>query len=74
MKRVSFLLIFSVIVFISISFFVRGTSLSDTEECVSCHGVGFAKGHYFQFDGLVNLYNEKFARPALEIITMIRSK
>ncbi|UCC40133.1 MAG: ammonia-forming cytochrome c nitrite reductase subunit c552, partial [Candidatus Aminicenantes bacterium] len=44
------------------------------DVCTSCHGVGFAKGHYFQFDGLVNLYNEKFARPALEIITMIRSK
>jgi hypothetical protein len=24
---------------------------------------GFIAGHYYQFDGLVNLYNEKFAKP-----------
>ena len=42
--------------------------------CGACHGASFAQGHYYQFDALVNLYNEKFARPALEIITMIKNK
>jgi cytochrome c553 len=41
--------------------------------CGACHGARFAKGHYYQFDSLVNLYNEKFARPASEIITMIKN-
>lgn len=44
------------------------------DVCGACHGNSFAKGHYYQFDGLVNLYNEKFARPSNEIITMIRNK
>ena len=44
------------------------------DVCGACHGNSFAKGHYYQFDGLVNLYNEKFARPANEIIKMIRNK
>ena len=42
--------------------------------CGACHGARFAKGHYYQFDSLVNLYNEKFARPANEIIMLIKNK
>ena len=42
--------------------------------CSACHGASFAQGHYYQFDALVNLYNEKFARPALKIITLIKNK
>ena len=44
------------------------------DVCSACHGKSFANGHYYQFDSLVNLYNEKFAKPALEIITLIRNK
>jgi len=44
------------------------------DVCGACHGGSFAKGHYYQFDALVNLYNEKFAKPSNEIITMIRNK
>ena len=40
--------------------------------CINCHGKTFIDGHYYQFDALVNLYNEKFAKPAGEIINMIK--
>lgn len=42
--------------------------------CVNCHGQAFADGHYFQFDAGVRLYDEKFAKPATEIINMVRAK
>jgi len=42
--------------------------------CVNCHGKSFADGHYYQFDALVRLYNEKFAKPATEIMKIVRSK
>lgn len=38
--------------------------------CKNCHTISFVVGHYKQFDNLVNLYNEKFAKPA----TLIRSE
>lgn len=44
------------------------------DVCKACHSTQFATNHYYQFDGLVNLYNEKFAKPANEIITLIRKK
>jgi len=42
--------------------------------CQACHSSSFSLGHYAQFDGLVDLYNEKFAKPALAIITLIKQK
>jgi len=39
--------------------------------CRNCHGSAFADGHYYQFDALVRLYNDKFARPAGEIIRLV---
>ncbi|MCK5124686.1 MAG: hypothetical protein KAR42_00375 [candidate division Zixibacteria bacterium] len=42
--------------------------------CVACHSNTFADGHYYQFDALVNLYNEKFAKPATEIMTIVRER
>ena len=44
------------------------------QVCVNCHGRTFAEGHYYQFDALVNLYNEKFAKPATDIMNLIKSK
>ncbi|MBZ0264693.1 hypothetical protein K8I28_08480 [bacterium] len=41
------------------------------DVCSSCHGPVFVNGHYYQFDGVVNLYNEKFAKPAGEIMQII---
>ena len=44
------------------------------DVCGACHGKMFAKNHYHQFDALVMLYNEKFAKPASKIIAMLREK
>lgn len=40
--------------------------------CVNCHSDSFAQGHFYQFDALVHLYNEKFAKPAADIMAIIR--
>lgn len=42
------------------------------EVCSACHGPTWVDGHYFQLDGVVNLYNEKFARPAGEIMAILK--
>jgi hydroxylamine dehydrogenase len=42
--------------------------------CSACHGKRFTDGHYAQLDGLVRLYNEKFAKPAGAIMAMIKKK
>lgn len=44
------------------------------DVCGSCHGSAFADGHYYQFDALVKLYNEKFAKPAGDIMKIINAK
>ncbi len=33
------------------------------EVCAACHSEGVIEGHYKQFDDVVDLYNEKFAKP-----------
>ncbi|MCP4723905.1 MAG: cytochrome C552 [bacterium] len=43
------------------------------DVCISCHSTTFAEGHFFQFDATVELYNEKFAKPAKDIIDLVRS-
>jgi hydroxylamine dehydrogenase len=42
--------------------------------CTTCHSNTFADGHYYQFDALVNLYNDKFAKPATEIMKIVRDR
>jgi hypothetical protein len=42
------------------------------DVCRQCHGPRHVEGFYASFDGLVNLYNEKFARPAAEIMEILR--
>lgn len=44
------------------------------DVCRTCHGSQFVDGHYHQYDATVRLYNEKFAQPATEIMTMIQKK
>lgn len=44
------------------------------DVCLACHQQGFVDGHYYQYDALVKLYNEKFAKPAGKIIKMIKAK
>ncbi len=41
--------------------------------CASCHTSSFVGNFYAQFDGLVGLYNEKFAAPATEIYGKLRA-
>ncbi|MGC2588194.1 MAG: hypothetical protein WA445_18290, partial [Pseudolabrys sp.] len=38
------------------------------EVCTSCHASGQVDGFYTQFDNLVDLYNDKFAKPAAAIM------
>lgn len=40
--------------------------------CSSCHGRVFVDGHFYQYDATVKLYNEKFAKPAGEIMRLVR--
>ncbi len=40
--------------------------------CINCHGQTFIDGHFYQFDALVNLYDEKFAKPAGEIMKLVK--
>ncbi len=37
------------------------------DVCSSCHSAPFVDGFYQQFDNLVGLYNDKFAKPAMAI-------
>src|SRR5574337_899808 len=37
------------------------------DVCSSCHASPFVEGFYKQFDNLVGLYNDKFAKPATAI-------
>jgi hypothetical protein len=36
--------------------------------CRACHSSSVVEGHYIQFDNLVDLYNEKFAKPIAAIM------
>nr|MBN2276597.1 hydroxylamine oxidoreductase [candidate division Zixibacteria bacterium] len=42
------------------------------DVCTACHTRVFIDGHFYQFDALVNLYDEKFGQPAGEIMALIR--
>ncbi len=44
------------------------------DVCTNCHGAHWVDGHYWQFDGVVQLYNEKFAEPAGRIMEIVRRK
>ena len=43
-----------------------------TDVCHACHGPRHVQGFYRSYDGLVNLYNEKFAKPSLKIMGVLR--
>ncbi len=44
------------------------------QVCSACHQQNFVDGHYYQFDAVVNLYNQKFAKPATDIMIMIKDQ
>ncbi|MEN8175221.1 MAG: multiheme c-type cytochrome, partial [Pseudomonadota bacterium] len=41
--------------------------------CRACHTSGVVEGHYKQFDDLVALYNEKFAKPTAAIVKELKA-
>ncbi len=44
------------------------------DVCTACHTASFTDGHFYQFDATVRLYNEKFARPATELMKLVRQR
>ena len=42
--------------------------------CLACHSPGMVEGHYKQFDDVVELYNEKFAKPIAAIMGELKEK
>jgi len=44
------------------------------DVCTACHETEFVKGHYYQYDAVVELYNQKFGKPATKLMTMIQQK
>ena len=43
------------------------------EVCTNCHSPQYVDQHYIQMDAGIELYNEKFAKPAGEIMSALRS-
>ncbi|MCP4118696.1 MAG: hypothetical protein GY737_25540 [Desulfobacteraceae bacterium] len=41
--------------------------------CKSCHGVNQVRDFYSQLDDLVNLYNDKFGKPGVELVKMLKA-
>ncbi len=41
--------------------------------CANCHAPDWIAGHYSQYDDVVELYNEKFAKPAKKIMDALRT-
>ncbi|NQT98063.1 MAG: hydroxylamine oxidoreductase, partial [Candidatus Marinimicrobia bacterium] len=44
------------------------------QVCASCHEDQFVENFYYQYYAVVRLYNEKFAKPATEIMNLIKKK
>jgi len=44
------------------------------DVCAACHSNSHIEGFYSQYDALVNLYNEKFAKPGGELMTHMKKK
>ncbi|MFQ5665939.1 MAG: multiheme c-type cytochrome [Candidatus Binatia bacterium] len=44
------------------------------DVCGNCHGPDFVKAFYVQYDKTVELYNDKFARPAKRIMDALRTE
>jgi hypothetical protein len=42
--------------------------------CFGCHSTSVIEGHYLQFDGVVDLYNEKFAKPISGVMAELKDK
>ena len=42
------------------------------DVCVNCHNPSYVDNFYIQYDGLIDLYNEKFARPGQELMKLAK--
>lgn len=42
------------------------------DVCLNCHNQNFVDGFYTQYDGLIDLYHEKFASPGLELMALAK--
>ncbi len=42
------------------------------EVCLHCHNQNFVDGFYSQYDALIELYHDKFARPGLELYNLAK--
>ena len=42
--------------------------------CANCHAESFVAGFYQQYDSVVELYNEKFAKPGAGLMSLLREK
>ncbi|MGB5776767.1 MAG: multiheme c-type cytochrome, partial [Sedimenticolaceae bacterium] len=42
--------------------------------CFGCHATSVIEGHYAQFDGVVDLYNEKFAKPIAAVMAELKEQ
>ena len=42
------------------------------DVCLNCHNQNFIDGFYQQYDGLLQLYHEKFASPGLELFALAK--
>jgi hydroxylamine dehydrogenase len=42
------------------------------DVCLSCHNEHFIKSFYIQYDGLIDLYHEKFASPGKELMQLAK--
>jgi hypothetical protein len=40
------------------------------EVCLNCHNTNFIDSFYLQYDALIELYHEKFAKPGLELVEL----
>ncbi len=49
---------------------VRRKNMQDV--CLNCHNKGWVDNFYMQYDGLVNLYNDKFGTPAKELYALAK--
>lgn len=49
---------------------VRRDSMKDV--CMSCHNENYVDNFYFQYDSLIHLYNDKFAKPGLALMKLAK--
>lgn len=42
------------------------------DVCLNCHNTQWVDNFYVQYDGIIELYNEKFARPGLELYALAK--